>query len=202
MFPGKDLVVGSYAYLDGERHVRVSLAMDAIIAGLIETRENVTPAYLCTPTDIHVVPDAAANAAKENYFLLKSPFNFLLRLSPLFWATMEKNFGPNLEATSDAGHAFHIVDGIVRKQGPNYALAKRLQHWRAVQARTVSGCTVSSNVAPSTATASVTSNRLFALAYGGMHWFVPMEVRSLSRVVCTGVGRMRLCISMTLFTGV
>jgi len=27
---------------------------------------------------------------------------------------------------------FNIVDGIVVAQGPNYALAKRLQHWRAM----------------------------------------------------------------------
>lgn len=35
---------------------------------------------------------------------------------------------------------------------------------------------VSSNIAPSTATASVTSNRLFALAYQGFHFFKPLEV--------------------------
>jgi hypothetical protein len=31
VFPKEPLVVGAYAYLDGELHVRVSLAMDAII---------------------------------------------------------------------------------------------------------------------------------------------------------------------------
>jgi hypothetical protein len=30
------------------------------------------------------------------------------------------------------GETFHIVDGLVNRQGPNYALAKRIQHWRAV----------------------------------------------------------------------
>jgi hypothetical protein len=62
------------------------------------------------------------------------------------------------------------------RQGPSYALAKRIQHWRAIVARERHNCAVSSNVAPSTATASVTSNRLFAMAYGGMHWFRPFEV--------------------------
>ena len=33
--PGKRLVIGSYAYLDGEAHVRASLAMDAIAADLV-----------------------------------------------------------------------------------------------------------------------------------------------------------------------
>jgi len=35
---------------------------------------------------------------------------------------------------------------------------------------------VSSNIAPSTATVSVTSNKLFALAYKGFHFFTPLEV--------------------------
>jgi hypothetical protein len=35
---------------------------------------------------------------------------------------------------------------------------------------------VSSNIAPSTATVSVTSNKLFALAYQGFHFFKPLEV--------------------------
>merc|ERR1719343_259692 len=68
-----------------------------------------------------------------------------------------------------------FVDAVVCDQGPNYILAKRLQHWRAVVAR-ADGHTVSSSVAPSAATASVTSNASFAAAFGGMHIFRPMEV--------------------------
>ena len=51
-----------------------------------------------------------------------------------------------------------------RRQGPNYALAKRLQSWRAMVAR-ADGQPVSINVAPATATASVVSNPQFAAAY-------------------------------------
>jgi hypothetical protein len=54
-------------------------------------------------------------------------------------------------------------------------LAKRLQHWLAVLGRT-NGHTVSSNIAPSTATASVVHNTQFAAAYNGFHLFRPMEV--------------------------
>merc|ERR1719377_85285 len=68
-----------------------------------------------------------------------------------------------------------IVDAIVKEQGPNYILAKRLQHWRSVLSRS-KGCTVSTNIAPSTATQSVVSNKSFALAYKGMHYFRPMEI--------------------------
>merc|ERR1712039_732899 len=68
-----------------------------------------------------------------------------------------------------------FMDAIVPDQGPNYILSKRLQHWRAMVAR-ADGHTASSNVSPSTATQSVTSNASFAAAYGGMHIFKPMEV--------------------------
>ena len=60
-------------------------------------------------------------------------------------------------------------------QGPNYALAKRMQHWRAITARSI-GCKVSSNIAPSTSTASVVQNRTFAWAYEGLPYFKPFEV--------------------------
>jgi len=65
--------------------------------------------------------------------------------------------------------------GIVLDQGPNYILAKRMQHWRACVAR-ADGHRASSNVSPSTATASVTSNASFAAAFGGIHIFKPLEV--------------------------
>ena len=68
-----------------------------------------------------------------------------------------------------------IVDGLSVAQGPNYALAKRLQHWRAMIAYE-DGHTVSSNIAPSTATLSVVSNRTFGWAYGGMPYFKPYEI--------------------------
>merc|ERR1719408_160599 len=68
-----------------------------------------------------------------------------------------------------------VVDCIIPEQGPNYILAKRLQHWRAMVSRDA-GCIASSNVAPSTATASVLSNVLFALGYKGMSSFRPMEI--------------------------
>lgn len=73
------------------------------------------------------------------------------------------------------GGEFYAVNGISVAQGPNYALAKRMQHWRAIVARS-KGCIVSSNIAPSTSTASVVSNRTFAWAYEGMPYFKPYEI--------------------------
>jgi hypothetical protein len=59
---------------------------------------------------------------------------------------------------------------MVAQQGPSYALAKRLQRWRAAVARDA-GVTVSMNVAPPTRTRSVVKNRALAAAYAGAHRF-------------------------------
>jgi len=55
------------------------------------------------------------------------------------------------------------------------AMAKRMQHWRAIIARS-KGNIVSSNIAPSTSTVSVVQNRTFAWAYEGMPYFTPYEI--------------------------
>jgi hypothetical protein len=89
---------------------------------------------------------------------------------------MKKNVEkPIVDASGNVIEGVQLVDCIIPEQGPNYILAKRLQHWRALVSR-AAGCTVSSNVAPSTATASVLSNPMFALAYKGMNSFRPMEI--------------------------
>jgi len=50
-----------------------------------------------------------------------------------------------------------------------------MQHWRAMVARE-GGCIVSSNIAPSTATRSVTQNKMFAYAYEMLPVWRPYEV--------------------------
>jgi Protein tyrosine phosphatase-like protein, PTPLA len=67
LYPGKPFTVGCYAYLDGALHVQVSLAMDAICRDLSEKRKGTSLAYLCTPTDLHLITKEAHDAAKENY---------------------------------------------------------------------------------------------------------------------------------------
>ncbi|KXS14873.1 hypothetical protein M427DRAFT_135548 [Gonapodya prolifera JEL478] len=167
VYPDKHITVGAYAYLDGELHVKVSLAMDAIIRDMT-TKRKAGAAYLCTPTDVHVITSDAAKAERDNYssFGVATLFKYLPGMPPNFRKPVK---------TDDGKKEINYVNGIVDRQGPNYALAKRIQHWRAMVART-EGSIVSSNIAPSTSTASVTHNRLFAWAYGGMHHFKPMEV--------------------------
>lgn len=173
VYPDKQLIVGCYVYLDGEAHVKVVLACDAIIKGMTESRKSGV-AFLCTPTDVHLITDEARKVALSNYNTLDWR-NLLVLPIRLFGGNkyLTKNALPTIKAKD--GSEFSIVDGITVPQGPNYALAKRMQHWRAIVARSI-GCLASSHIAPSTATASVVSNRQFAWAYDGMPFFKPYEI--------------------------
>lgn len=158
--PGKPLTVGNYTYLDSDLHVKLSLAADAVMMHLRRNRPNISIAFLCTPTDIHVIPEDAHKAAKKNFGwhpgrLLEAVIN-IVSMGKL----LRKNALPDM-------HGLKVVDGLSVAQGPNYALAKRIQHWRAM-VEYEAGCVVSTNIAPSTATLSVVSNRSFGWAYGGL----------------------------------
>ncbi len=162
------LVVGSYAYLDGEAHVRVSLAMDAIVASLLERRADALPAWLLSPTDVFAVPAEDAEHAMKAW---RERGGIRHVQAPLRLLSGKRFFVPNVERLVDCGGApAGIVDALVAQQGSNYALAKRLQQWRAVAAH-AAGRRVSANVAPATRTRSVVKNKALAAAYGGARHF-------------------------------
>ena len=153
------LTVGAYAYLDGAQHVRVSAAMDAIQGALAGARNDVSLAMLATPTDAYAVPADALAAARARY----AARGGAVRLGRLL--TLGRGFRANGEPVEGRTDGIGgIVDALVLQQGPNYVLAKRLQHWRALVARQ-SGTRVSIHVAPPSLTRSVTKNRLLAAAY-------------------------------------
>jgi hypothetical protein len=160
----KRIVCGNYTYLDGALHVQLALAGDAIMQRLCRKNTSVALAFLCTPTDDHVITTEARKAAEQAYKKASGWQKLLAAMGVLVRNTA-------LKPVND----MYVVDGIVSRQGPNYALAKRLQHWRAIVARS-EGHTVSSNVAPSTATQSVISNPQFAAGYYGWRYFRPLEV--------------------------
>jgi len=167
--PAAKVMIGNYTYLDGDLHVKLALCADYCIQKLRKARPSTGVAFLCTPTDIHVCTEASDRAARDNY---GSGFGSLglEKLANLLsnGKFLKKNFQPPVEATG--GKKIRLVDGLSVAQGPNYALAKRMQHWRA-QVEFDAGATVSSMVAPSTATISVIHNKTFAWAYGGMPYF-------------------------------
>jgi len=158
------------AYLDGEKHLRVSLAMDAIGAAACAADARCTRAWMATPTDVFSVPQARAEAVMAAY----AERGMLKRLAQAGARAGSggRSFAPHIEALVEAsdGQRWGVVDCLVVEQGPNYALAKRLQQWRALVAR-AEGRVASINVAPSTTTASVLSNPALAAGFRGAKAF-------------------------------
>ncbi|XVX20736.1 hypothetical protein ACQP1U_02290 [Actinomycetota bacterium] len=157
------LVLGNYVYADGETNVRVAMAVDALTERLRAQRDDLALAFLATPTDVFAVPPEAVAASVAAYDERKA--SRLLRV-PLRTVSggrlLRRNYVP--------GEVPGLNDSVVTQQGPNYLLAKRLQRWRATQAR-AAGTTVSFKVAPPTRTRSVVKNRALAAAYAGAHRF-------------------------------
>ena len=153
------LVLGDYVYAPGATYVRLAAAVDALGVHLGQHRDDVALAKLATPTDVFAVPADAVATATARY-------RARIRRSRLAGAlTGGRLLQPNYPAGADPG----VNDSLVPQQGPNYALAKRIQRWRATVARRDQ--VVSFAVAPPTRTRSVTGNRLLAAAYAGAHLF-------------------------------
>lgn len=165
----QDLDLAAIAYLDGEKHVRVSMAMDAIMHYVSQQKANTSLMYMCTPTDVYAVPAEVIEASKEKYAELSKAQTLISKSV----ATLSRKhfFQKNSHELIQSGdQAYGICDCLVVEQGPNYALAKRIQQWRATLAR-AQGQRVSINIAPSTTTHSVTKNPLLKAAFNGASLF-------------------------------
>ncbi|NYF98154.1 hypothetical protein [Janibacter cremeus] len=176
---GDPLAVGMHAYADSGVHVRVSAAMDLLMDELTADDAETALAWLATPTDAFVVPPEVVAAARERWaargITLKSA------QAPVRALGRGKLFAPAYRDAHEGQPG--IADVLVPQQGPNYAIAKRLQRWRGVSAEGA-GQRVSFNVAPATWTRSVTKNPVLGAAYGGAHHFgvevfAPESVRPL-----------------------
>ena len=158
------LVVGNYVYADGAANVRVSVAVDLLSTRLLGRSDDVALAFLATPTDVFAVPADAVRQSTAAYEGRSTRAKALGR--PLRAVSSGRLLRRAYAPGSDPG----VIDSLVPQQGPNYALAKRLQRWRATVARDAGG-SVSMNVAPPTRTRSVVKNRALAAAYAGAHRF-------------------------------
>ncbi len=162
---GGELDVLAVAYADGERHARVAMAMDALIATVQARLPKAGIGFLATPTDSFAVPPEVAAAGHRRWAARRLGARAVHALS------LGRAFAPNLtDPIAVNGRDWNISDCSVLQQGPNYALAKRLQHWRAL-ATAAAGRAVSINVAPSTNTWSVVKNRLLAAGFAGADLF-------------------------------
>ncbi|MFL6132116.1 MAG: hypothetical protein ACJ72A_04920 [Nocardioidaceae bacterium] len=158
------LVLGNYVYADGATNVRVSMAVDELSRRLLDQREDIALGFLATPTDVFAVPGDAVAHSTRAYEQRSARAKLLGR--PLRTLSGGRLLRRSYRPGADPG----INDSMIAQQGPNYALAKRLQRWRATVAREA-GTTVSMNVAPPTRTRSVVKNRALAAAYAGAHRF-------------------------------
>lgn len=170
--------IGNYVYADGANFVRLASAVDALISSLLGSRSDLSVAYLATPTDVYAVSEevVAGARARAKGSVLAGPLRAISG-SRLY----ARNY-IELVAGED-GREWGISDSLVPIQGPNYALSKSLQRWRAVIARE-NGTVSSANVAPASNTTSVTKNKMLAAAYRGapafgIEIFDPATTRTL-----------------------
>ena len=164
---GKPPVIGMYTYLDSDAHVRVSIACDMIMRELAAPQSEATLAYIQTPSLVYDIPEAAVAASRAFY-----------AASWLSLLGYEPNARPPVSGTNPPRY---IHDGLINMQGPNYALAKMIQLWRAVLARSRDGLRVSANCAPAARTASMVAGDnknagTVAVGLNGMGYFKPLAV--------------------------
>jgi hypothetical protein len=163
------LVIGTYVYADGADHVRVAVAADAIAEQVLRLHgDDVSLAVLATPTDVYAVPEELVADVRKRADERRVPVHERLVRTASRGALYAPSYPVTVEAPD--GRRFGLADAQVAQQGPNYALAKRLQRWRALVGH-ADGRRSSVNVAPATSTRSVTKNRLLAAAYAGASRF-------------------------------
>ena len=135
-----------------------------MIQALIERRGPMPIAHLATPTDVYAVPSDVVGAARSGR---RSGLRGALH-STARTLTGGRLYQDNYRDTTfdENGRMWGLSDCLVPQQGPNYALAKNVQRWRAVVARD-GGSITSANLAPATRTRSVVKNRVLAAAYAG-----------------------------------
>lgn len=162
------MVLGNYAYADGETFARLSVAADAVIAILRQRRADHGVVCLATPTDVFAVPADVVHGTRR-----RDPSTWSRALAPLLRRVSgQRLLVRNHQNTvrTDSGDEVGIADSLVLQQGPNYALAKRIQRWRALDSHADGGFGAI-HVAPPTRTASVVKNRVLAAAYEGASLF-------------------------------
>jgi hypothetical protein len=141
LFPGKSLFLHNLIYLDGEAHVRASVAMDAVCSSVAATRgSEISLGYLGSPATVHSIPKEAyqasvdaGNTGEGTNTFMPSRISWWHALGAATLGGYKQN--ARLPVSSTDGSTFYVTDGIVNLQGPNYALAKTMQMWRALLLR-------------------------------------------------------------------
>ena len=165
----RPMTIGAYAYADGAVHVRIAMAMDAIIKNITAKRDDINIAFYLTPSDSYAVPKSVVEASRskrQNQTYLSFFYSVARFLS------FGKMFTPHNDTLikTDKNKTYGLSDNMIIQQGPGYILAKNIQKWRGLTARD-KGIRVSGNVAPATTPRSVFKNWLLAAGYAGLAHF-------------------------------
>lgn len=172
------IVLGSYAYAPGAKHIEVQAVQHCIARTITEAlpKSRVVLSWLATPTDSHVIPIEFADDIATRY----SQRSFLTRLRDLVFGAREHK--PERFKSSE-GVEYALIDPTSSMQGSSYALAKRTQRWMAYQ-QAASDRVVSYQVAPPATTDSVLSHRVLRATYRGAPHFglFPYETDKAVRI--------------------
>lgn len=166
----QSLDLAGIAYLDGEKHVRVSMAMISIMEQVSQHKPDSSIMFMLTPTDIYAIPKTVVNSIQSR--IKQRPVAEKILTKSIHKISLSNFFKPNFNQLieCDNGQQYGISDCMVIEQGPNYALAKRLQQWFAITTRARGQKTVI-NIAPSTTTHSVVKNPILKAAFSGADLF-------------------------------
>ena len=181
------LTLGNYGYADGAGFVRLTMAFDLLFDTLAARRKDLSVAYLATPSDVFLVPMSAIEMSRRRHAddsRLSTTGRFVHA------ATEGRMFKPNYDERSvieTARGPVGILNAFILPQGPNYALAKRLQRWRMIAARGA-GMLASVHIAPPSRTRSVHHNpameeRQRHTAYLGIETFDAATTAALSTAI-------------------
>ena len=161
-----EVTVGLYTYLDSEAHVRVTLGCDVIMTGLERLFPKTRFAYIgSTSVSTAITKEMALSVHK---YREASPFWMkATRCSPPHIRKIE-----NVLDSLNEEKAIYLHHGFVTAQGPNYALAKTAQVWRAMVAKNYpSFC-----AGPITRTVSVCHNPTMAAMLKSYDRVKPYEI--------------------------
>jgi hypothetical protein len=164
----KQVVICHLAYMDGEAHVRTSVAMDLISKYVSDRHPNVALSFLSSPSTVMVIPPDAVAAckaqSKEKWHTVTQYMSFGRWL---------KEWDFEKPSKYEQGLLPAVLNGMSHTQGPNYALAKTMQQWRCMVACSEKQI-VSAPMAPATRTQNMVSNSKIASLLEGMQRIEPL----------------------------
>jgi hypothetical protein len=159
------LVLGSYLYAPGVKHIRLAVAADSITQVFCQNmpKERIALAWVATPTDSVCVPASVGRSQLERSKARTLKIKLRDAFANIFgWL---RHPSPEFFAAEDG--QLVLLDTSIRLQGPSYLFAKRIQRWRAYWAW-LRGIPVSYQVAPPATTRSVLgASDLLSYTYAG-----------------------------------